>query len=84
MDNTITERQRKYKQRMYKAGFKQIMVWVKRKEGKTPEKISMAEFIIQLKKLTAKMDGETLTKLFNLLIKIVKSKKEEEKLKKYQ
>jgi len=82
MDNTTAERQRKYKERMYKAGFKQTIVWVKRKDGKKPEKMSMAEFVRQLKKLTSGMDRETLTRLFNLLIKIAKSKKEEEKLKK--
>jgi hypothetical protein len=43
MDDTVAERQRKYKERMYKAGFKQSIVWVKRREGKTPEKMSMAE-----------------------------------------
>jgi len=81
MDDTV-ERQRRFKKRMYKAGFKQTIVWVKRKEGKMPEKMSTAEFVRQIKKITAKMNEETLTPLFNLLIKIAKSKKEEEKLKK--
>jgi hypothetical protein len=51
MDNT-TERQRRYRERLYKGGFKQIFVWVKRKEGKTPVKMSMVKFVRVLKKLT--------------------------------
>jgi len=82
MDNTTTERQRKFKKRMYKAGFKQVVVWVKRKEAKTPEKMSISEFVRQLKKLTGRMDTEILTKQLNLFIEIIKAKKEEEKLKK--
>ncbi|GBU27612.1 hypothetical protein R84B8_01146 [Treponema sp. R8-4-B8] len=45
MDYTVTERQRRYRERLYKAGFKQIFVWVKRKEEKTSEKMSMTEFV---------------------------------------
>jgi hypothetical protein len=67
---------------MYKAGFKQSIVWVKRKEGKTPVKMNTAEFVKQIKELTAGMSGEALTRLFSLLIKITKAKKEEAKLRK--
>jgi hypothetical protein len=79
MDST-TERQRRYRERLYKGGFKQIFVWVKRKEGKKPVKMSMAEFVRALKKLTTGMDGESLTWLLNLLIKIAKGRIEEVKL----
>jgi len=79
MDDTA-ERQRRYRERLYKAGFKQAYVWVKRKEGKTPVKTSMAEFVRQIKKLTAGMGGENLTRLLNLLMKIAKGRAEEVKL----
>jgi hypothetical protein len=79
MDST-TERQRRYRERLYKGGFKQIFVWVKRKEGKTPVKMSMVEFVRVLKKLTTGMSEENLTRLLNLLLKIAKGRKEEVKL----
>jgi hypothetical protein len=81
MDDNTTERQRAYKERLYKAGFKQMIVWVRRKEGKTPKEMNNAEFVKQLKKLTAGMSEGNITQLLNLLIKIAKGKKKEVKLK---
>jgi len=81
MDNT-TERQREYKERMYKAGFKQTIVWVKRKEEKQPVKLSFTEFVKKLRKLTTGMKEEKVNNLLKMFIKIAKSKKEEEKLRK--
>ena len=81
MDNT-TERQREYKKRMYKAGFKQTIVWVKRKEEKKPEKLTFTEFVKQLKKLMSGMSEEKINKLLYMFLKIAKARKEEEKLKK--
>jgi hypothetical protein len=81
MDNT-TERQREYKDRMYKAGFKQTIVWVKRKEEKQSLKLSFTEFVKKLKKLMSGMDEEKINKLLKMFIKIAKAKKEEEKLRK--
>jgi len=81
MDNTA-ERQREYKKRMYKAGFKQTIVWVKRKEEKQPVKLSFTEFVKQLRKLTSGMNEEKINKLLKMFIKIAKAKKEEEKLRK--
>jgi hypothetical protein len=81
MDDTTAERQRAYKERLYRAGFKQMIVWVKRKEGKTPKEMNIAEFAGKLKKLTVGMSEEAITRLLKLLIKIAKGKKEEAKLK---
>jgi hypothetical protein len=79
MDDTA-KRQRRYRERLYNAGLKQAYVWIKRKEGKTPVKMSMAEFVRQLKKQTVGMSEEKLTRLLNLMIKIAKGKREEAKL----
>jgi len=79
MDNTA-ERQRRYRERLYKAGLKQAYVWIRRKESKIPKKMSMTEFVRQLKKQTEKMNRETLIHLFNLFLKIINGKKEEAKL----
>jgi len=79
MDNTVTERQRRYKNRMYKAGFKRIYIWVKRKEPNY-KTIKMTEFIRKIKMLTRGLDSDNLSLLLNLCIKIAKSRKEEVKL----
>jgi hypothetical protein len=81
-DYTINERQNKYRKRMYKAGFKEVRFWVKRKEEKIPGKISTAKFIRQIKMLTVGMDEILKTRLFNQILKIIKGKKEEVKMKK--
>jgi len=75
------ERQRRYKERLYKAGFKHMVVWVKRKEGKTSGKMSMTEYMRILKKLTAGLDKGSLTMLLNLQLKIARGRIEEVKLK---
>ena len=82
MDNTVKERQRRYRKRLYNAGFKNFIVWVKREEGKMLGKMSMTEFVKQMKILTTDMDNGTKTYLLNLLIKIANGKKEEVKLRK--
>jgi hypothetical protein len=64
---------------MYDAGFKQIQIWVKRKEPKQV-KMNMAEFVRNLRKLNKGLDEDTEIKLLNLFIKIAKAKKEERKL----
>ena len=81
MDSTITERQRRYRERLYKAGFKPLIVWVKRKEGKMSVKISMTEFVKQMKLLTKGMKEGAKTRLLNMLLKITNGKTEEVKLK---
>jgi hypothetical protein len=80
MDYTVTKRQKKFREHMYKAGFKHANVWIMRKEGKQPEKMSMTEFVKQIKELTAGMNAGNLTRLLNLLIKITRGKRKEEKL----
>jgi len=80
MDNT-QERQQRYRKKMYKAGFKQIIIWVLKKETKYKE-INMKEFVKKLKIIIAEWDNEKTSELLQLLLKITKSKKEEEKLRK--
>jgi len=82
MDNTITERQRRHRERLYKAGFKEVRAWVKRKEAKPLKKLNMEKFIKKLKEETAGLSEDDLTQLLNLMIKIANGKKEEVKLRK--
>ena len=70
------ERQRRFKEKMYETGFKQMIVWITRKEPKPIEKMSMSKFISEIKKTTSEWDDEMLSQQFNLLIKIIKSKEE--------
>jgi len=81
MPYTNTEKQRKFKEKMYKAGFKQITLWVKRKEAKNAVKMTHTEFVRTLRKLTAGWDDTSLSQLYSLLIKIIKGKKEAARLK---
>ena len=74
-DYTKTERQKRYRERMYKEGFKKLSVWVKRKESKFVE-MNMNEFVRRLKKLTKKWSPDKLSDLLNLYIKIANGKKE--------
>ena len=81
MPYTSAEKQRKFKEKMYKAGFKQMILWVKRKEAKTAAKMTHTEFVRAFRKLTAGWDKESLSPLYSLLIKIIKGKKEAARLK---
>jgi len=81
MPLTNRERQRRFKKKMYKSGLKQMILWVKREKGKQPVKMTRAEFLLNLKKLTDGWDEKSLTELYCLLIKIIKGKKEEPRLK---
>jgi len=81
MKNT-NERQAEYRNRMYKAGFKEKKAWVRRKEAKILKKASMEEFIKALKKETSKLNENELAQLLKLLIKIANGRKEEVKLRK--
>jgi len=76
------EKQRRYKEKMYKAGFKQNFIWVKRKEVKYVVKMKNKEFMKRLEKLTSGWDDRDLSALYNLFIKIATAKKEEIKLRK--
>ena len=78
MDYTNTERQRHFRERMYKAGFKKAVIWVKRKEPSYKE-MTLTQFVKELRKIVKNWDSNNLSRLLNLLLKIVKSKNEEEK-----
>ena len=80
MPYTNTEIQRRFKEKMYRAGFKQIILWVKRKEPKQAAKMGRGEFAKRLGKLTGGWDEGSLSELHSLLIKIIKGKKEAAKI----
>jgi hypothetical protein len=60
---------------MYKAGFMQKQVWVKRNPEKQ-YKIDLDSFIKKLKRLTSGWSEASLSQLLNLFIKITEAKKE--------
>jgi len=82
MDHTTNERLRRFRERLYKAGFKEVRAWVKRKEGKKLNKTSINEFVRVIKKETSGMSEIELTRMLNLLIKIANGRKEVIKLRK--
>ena len=78
--STNTERQRRFKEKMYEAGFKQSILWVKRKETKRTGKIEQGEFMKKLAKNISEWSERDRSDLFNLFIKIMEAKKEVIKL----
>ena len=75
------EKQRKFKEKMYEAGFKQIIIWIKRKEVKHV-KMKNREFMKRLEKYISGWDDGDISELYNLFIKITAAKKEVIKLRK--
>ncbi|MDR2922639.1 MAG: hypothetical protein LBU85_04770 [Treponema sp.] len=80
LDNT--ERQRKFKAKLYEAGFKQMLVWVKRSPKKRAGNIDQKTFFQKLKKLTLGMREADQHLLYSLLLQIAGAKKEVLRLKK--
>jgi hypothetical protein len=75
------ERQRIFKEKMYKAGFMQTTIWLKRKNLKNV-KMKNREFMKRLEKHISGWDDGNLSELYNLFINIAAAKKEVIKLKK--
>jgi len=78
---TTNERQKRFKAKMCKKGFKQITLWIKRKESRGAKRITHGEFEKNIKKLTAGWDEDSLSQLYCLLVKIAKGKKEAARIK---
>jgi hypothetical protein len=77
MAYTNAENQARYKARMYEAGYKQAVVWVKRENGARNVRMDEERFIKRLRKLTAGWDRESLSRLLSLLVRIAEGRKEE-------
>jgi hypothetical protein len=75
------EKQRRFKEKMYEAGFKQTIIWVKRKEAKYVE-MKNKDFMKGLGTFISVWDDRDISKLYNLFIKIAAEKKEVIKLRK--
>jgi hypothetical protein len=65
---------------MYKAGFKQTIVWVERKEEKQPKNLTFTEFEKKFKKLAAEIEEKKVDRLLKMFLKITKANKEVEKI----
>jgi len=74
------ERQRKFKEKMYDAGFKRIYFWVKKEKAEKGKKIGKEAFIKKAIQMAAKIDPDEQSKMFGLIIKILEGKKEALKL----
>ena len=76
MLHTSTERQRKFKAKLYGAGLTQIALWVKKKETKKAGVMTQKEFLTSLNKLAKGWDEESLSNAYKLFIEIIRGKKE--------
>jgi len=79
----LTDREKKkltaYRERMYKAGFKQVQLWVPRNSEGKDIKMERRAFLGKIEELTAGWNRRKLSKLFGELINIVRRKLKEEK-----
>ena len=74
------ELQRRFKSRMYEAGFAQKTLWVKL--NRKFAKISMKAFIERLEKLSPRLGESEMPKLYDLFLQIMEGKLEKEAMKK--
>jgi hypothetical protein len=74
--DTNNERQRKFQEKMYEAGFKRIYFWVKKGTTKKAVKIDKETFMEKATKLMSKFSNEEESNLFALIIKIIEGRKE--------
>jgi len=80
MPLTNNEKQRRYRERMYEAGYKPTMHWVKREEQRGV-KIDFETFTKKMQKLTADWNERKLSKFLFLLLGITEGKKEMSRVK---
>jgi len=73
------ERQRIFKEKMYRAGFKQVALWVKDKPDKKISSIKL--FLEKAEKILQKLNTDEQRRMFALIIKILEGRKEALKLK---
>ena len=74
MKHDNNDRQTKYKAKMYRAGFKQIALWIKDKPIK--RYLSISAFLDKCEKLLVKFSVDEQNKLISLIINILESRKE--------
>jgi len=77
---TTAERQKIFKEKMYKAGLMQAVVWIKRKEAGINKEINVSDFVKKLKVLVKNWNEDDVSNLLNLFLKITRAKKEVNKL----
>ena len=80
MPLTDVEKNRRFRERLYEAGYKPTMQWIKRKEQRG-EVIDFETFTRKMKKLTAGWDERKLSKFLFLLLCITEGKKERSRVK---
>jgi hypothetical protein len=74
MKPTNNENNRKYRQKFYDAGLKQMRIWVPREIGKEPAKIDKQLFIKRIEAITAGWSGKKQSKIFKDVLKQIKEK----------
>ena len=72
------ERQRRFREKMYNAGLKQVVLWTKAK--KWTVRMEPNEFMRRLKKLISGWNDDDISGLLNLFITITEAKKEVKRL----
>jgi hypothetical protein len=71
-----TERGRAFRERMYAAGYKNRMIWVKKEKSKSDVKITHRDFLGRLGELTEGMTDRQMSALYGELLVSVREKQE--------
>jgi hypothetical protein len=74
------DRQTKYREKMYKIGLINKLVWIPRKNSRVEKNIRYPEFNKTFRHLTENWNKRELSRILNLFIKITKAHKEVKKL----
>jgi len=74
------ERQRKFRGKMYAAGFKQVQIWVRRSPKKRESGMDQKTFIKKLEKLTTGMSESNQSLLYSLFLQIAEAKRRRSEL----
>jgi len=76
---TNREKQAAYRERMYEAGYKQILIWVPRDSENKAVKMDRKDFMYKLEELTAGWSRAKLSRTFTEFLNIIKMKNREVK-----
>jgi len=75
------QRQKKFKEKMYNAGFKQITLWVKDRNKAKRKILSIESFLEKIERILLKFNMDEQNRMACLIMNILESKKEAAKIK---
>jgi hypothetical protein len=71
-----TERSKAFRERMYAAGYKVRLIWVKREKSKSDVKLTRRDFLGRLGELTEELSDKQMSALYGEMLRVAKDKQE--------